>query len=252
MRGGALLLSALGLACATTPDLESHWPEPAIVVDGAYAEWATRLVKIDEESGRNVALGIANDGKNLYICLVTRDLDVQTLIERLGFTLWVDPGGGTSKQIGFHVAPFQAGARTTAPAYVEIVQHGAEYGEQLVGSSAGPIDVEAAARADVIAYEIRIALGTPLSGATGLVGVTLAPGARLGLGFETEGLTSKRRGRSPVPAQQEPPPSPSPQPPGDPRDPRYEEAEPAPREPPRARKIPPLRVWVVARLATSR
>ena len=194
---------------------------------------------------RSVALGVANDSKNLYLCLVTRDLDVQTLIERLGFTLWVDPGGGTRKQIGFRVAPFQAGAKATAPAYVEIVQHGAEYGEQLVGSSAGPIDVQAAARADVIAYEIRIALGTPLSGASGLAGVTLAPGARLGLGFETEGLTSRRRGRAPVPAQQEPPPSPGP--PADPRDPRYEEPEPQPLELPRARKIPPLRAWVVAR-----
>ena len=178
--------------------------------DGTYAEWSGRLVRIEDE--RSVAIGVANDSQNLYFCLVTRDLDVQTLIERVGFTLWIDPGGGTRKQIGIRVAPFQAGAKATAPAYVEIVQHGAEYGEQLVGSAAAPIDVQAAARADVIAYEIRIALGTPLSGASGLAGVTLAPGARIGLGFETEGLTSRRRGRTPVPAQQEPPPSPGPQP----------------------------------------
>lgn len=244
-----LALAAAGLACATTPELDSRWPAPEIAVDGAYAEWSGRLVRIDDE--RSVALGVANDGANLYLCLVTRDLDVQTLIERLGFTLWVDPDGGTRKQIGFRIAPFQAGAKATAPAYVEIVQHGAEYGEQLVGSSTGPIDVEAAARADVIAYEIRIALGTPLSGSSGQAGVTLAPGARLGLGFETEALTSRRRGRTPVPAQQEPPPSPGPQQPRDPRDPRYEEPEPPPLELPRARKIPPLRAWVVARLATA-
>lgn len=252
MRAGtslASLAAAFGLACVNTPELESHWPAPEIAMDGAYPEWSGRLVRIDDDE-RSVAIGVANDSKNLYLCLVTRDLDVQTLIERLGFTLWVDPAGGTSRQIGIRVAPFQAGATATAPAYVEIVQHGAEYGEQLVGSSAGPIDVEAAARADVIAYEIRIALGTPLSGASGLAGVTLVPGARLGLGFETEGLTSRRRGRTPVPAQQEPPPSPGPQPP--PRDPRYEDPESQMVELPRARKIPPLRAWVVARLATSR
>jgi hypothetical protein len=242
-------IALFGLACATAPEFESRWAAPPIVVDGAYSEWAGRLVRIGEEHDRNVALGIANDGANLYLCLVTRDLDVQTLIERVGFTLWLDPAGGSSKQIGFHVAPFQAGASATAPAYVEIVQHGAEYGEQLVGSSAGPIDVEAAARADVIAYEIRIALGTPLSGATGIAGVTLTPGARLGIGFETDPLTARRRGRTPVPAQQQEPPAPAPGP-QSPRDPRYEEAE-APRgDFPRARKVPALRAWVVTRLAT--
>jgi hypothetical protein len=233
--GIALVAAALGIACATAPQLQSQRPAPGIAVDGSYAEWSGRLVRIDEE--RSVAVAVANDDQNLYLCLVTRDLDVQTLIERLGFTLWVDPQGGTRRQIGFRVAPFQAGAQATAPAYVEIVQHGAEYGEQLVGSTAGPIDVKAAARADVIAYEIRIALETPLSGSSGQSGITLAPGERVGLGFETDALTSRRRTR--VPAQQEPQPGPG-----------YEDSEAPPPEPPRARKIAPLHAWVVAQLAT--
>jgi hypothetical protein len=238
-----IALAALALACASPPQLDSRWPAPAIAVDGAYTEWSGRLVRIDGE--RSVALGAANDDQNLYLCMVTRDLDVQTLIERLGFTLWIDPKGGTAKQIGFRVAPFQAGAKATAPAYIEIVQHGAEYGEQLVGSSQGPIDVQGAARADVIAYEIRIALHTPLSGSTALAGVTLAPGARLGIGFETEALTSRRRTRVAVPEQQEP--SPGPQQPG-PSDPRYEDEQRMVGMP-RARKIAPLSAWMVATLA---
>ena len=238
-------MAATGLACAHTPELASRWSSPPIAVDGAYAEWSGQLVRIDED--RSVALGVANDGANLYLCLVTRDLDVQTLIERLGFTIWVDPAGGTARRIGFRVAPFTAGAKATAPAYIEIVQHGDEYGEQLVGSAAGPIDVEAATRADVVAYEIRIALGAPLSGSSGQVGVVLSPGARLGLGFETETLTSRRRTRVPLPQQQEPAPqTPAP---GLPGDPRYEEEPPPPLELPRARKIPPLSAWVVAVLA---
>jgi hypothetical protein len=252
LRRLAIGSAALALACTQAPQLVSQWPAPEIAVDGAYAEWAGRLVRIDNE--RSVALGIANDNANLYLCLVTRDLDVQTLIERLGFTLWLDPSGGTRKQIGFRVAPFQAGAKATAPAYVEIVQHGAEYGEQLVGSPSGPIDVEAAARADVIAYEIRIALGTPLSGSTGQAGVTLAPGTRLGIGFETDPLTARRRGRTPAPPPQDPAPAPAPGPQqptpnGRPGDPRYEQDQP-PLESPRARKIAPLNAWVVATLAS--
>lgn len=243
--GALFAVAAAGLACAHTPELESRWSSAPIVVDGAYTEWSGQLVRIDDS--RSVALGVANDRANLYLCLVTRDLDVQTLIERLGFTLWVDPAGGEAQRIGFRVAPFTAGAKATAPAYVEIVQHGDEYGEQLVGSAEGPIDVEASARADVVAYEIRIALGTPLSGSSAQAGVVLSPGARLGLGFETEALTSRRRTRVAMPQQQEPPPAPSPG--GRPGDPRYEEEQPTPLELPRARKIPPLRAWVVARLA---
>ena len=249
LRRSFFALAAAGLACAHPPELESRWSSSAITVDGAYAEWSGKLVRIDDS--RSVALGVANDRTNLYLCLVTRDLDVQTLIERLGFTLWVDPAGGTERRIGFRVAPFTAGAKATAPAYVEIVQHGDEYGEQLVGSATGPIDVEAAARADVVAYEIRIALGTALSGSSGQAGVVLSPGARLGIGFETDALTSRRQTRVPIPPQQEPPPDPQrPPPPGGiPGDPRYEEEPPAPLELPRARKIPPLRAWVVTVLA---
>lgn len=241
-----IALAPLALACASTPERASRWATAPIDVDGAYGEWAGQLIRVDDS--RNVALGIANDGANLYLCLVTRDLDVQTLIERLGFTLWVDPAGGQKKRIGFRVAPFTAGAQATAPAYVEIVQHGDEYGEQLVGSSAGPIDVQAAALADVVAYEIRIALGTPLSGSHAQTGVVLAPGARLGLGFQTDPLTSRRRTRVPLPQEQ---PSPQPQPPGGrPGDPRYEQEPPPPLELPRARKIAPLEAWVVAKLAS--
>jgi len=116
----------------------------------------------------------------------------------------------------------------------------------LVASAAGPIDVEAATRADVVAYEIRIALGTPISGSS-QSGVVLSPGARLGLGIETETLTSRRRTRVPIPEQPSGPQAPGPG--GSPNDPRYE--EPAPLELPRARKISPMRTWIVVVLASK-
>jgi hypothetical protein len=238
----ALAPLGVALACAHPSERTSEWLAQPIVVDGSYAEWSGRLERID--SGRSAAVGIANDRTNLYLALVTRDLDVQTLIERVGFTLWIDPQGGEEKRLGFRVAPFQAGPKATAPPYIEIVQRGAEYGEQLVGSAAAPIEVQAAARADVVAYEIRIALGTPLSGASTVAGVSLTPGARIGLGFETEALESRRRTRLPATPQESSPPSTS-----GPGDPRYEEPQ-GPLELPRARKIAPLRAWVVVRLAS--
>ena len=248
-----LVLALASLACAHPPQLESSWPSRELALDGAYSEWAGQLVRIDES--RSVALGVANDRSNLFLCLVTRDLEVQTLIERVGFTLWIDPSGGTDKRIGLRVAPIQAGPTATAPAYIELVQHGAEYGEQLVGSSEGPIEVQAATRADVIAYEIRLALGTSLVGAGAgarLAGVTLAPGTRLGLGFETEKLPARRRVRAGSAPSPQPPPEPAPPEPGrSTGDPRYEDTEPEPIEMPRSRKISPLRTWVTVVLAAD-
>jgi hypothetical protein len=245
-----LALALASLACASPPQIESNWPSRDLAIDGAYSEWAGQLVRIDES--RSVALGVANDRSNLYLCLVTRDLEVQTLIERVGFTLWIDPSGGTDKRIGLRVAPVQAGPTATAPAYVELVQQGAEYGEQLVGSSDGPIEVQAAARADVIAYEIRLALGTSLSGSSArLADVTLAPGTRIGLGFETEKLPARRRVRTSAPSPQAPPEPAPPEPGRLPGDPRYQDSEPEPVELPQSRKIAPLRAWVTAVLAAD-
>jgi len=84
--------------------------------------------------------------------------------------------------------------------------------------------------------------------------VTLSPGARLGIGFETEALTAHRRGHAPTPpSEPEPAPAPGPTPPNRRGgDPRYEEEQQASREQPRARKIAPLRLWVVATLAKRR
>jgi hypothetical protein len=244
-----LAVAVAALACASPPRIESSWPSRDLALDGGYSEWAGQLVRIDES--RSVALGVANDRTNLYLCLVTRDLEVQTLIERVGFTLWIDPSGGTDKRVGLRVAPVQAGPAATAPAYIELVQHGAEYGEQLVGSREGPIEVQAAARADVIAYEIRLALGTSLSGSSArLAGVTLAPGSKLGIGIETEKLPARRRVRANAPSPQ-PPPEPAPPEPRLPGDPRYEPEEPQPLELPRARKIAPLDMWVTAVLTAD-
>jgi hypothetical protein len=246
----ALAIAACGLACAHATPIESTWAREAqIAVDGAYADWSGQLVRID--SDRSVALGVANDRSNLYLCLVTRDLDVQTMIERAGFTLWIDPDGGRAKRIGFRIAPVQATAAGVTPPYVEIVRHGAEYGEQLVGSAEGPIQVVIAARADVIAYEMRLALDGKAGANALAVGAALAPGATVGLGVETEPFTPRRRARMPVP--QEMPEPPPPDDPRAPRDPRaggdYEDVEPmAPMT--RVRKIEPLRAWVVTRLAS--
>lgn len=226
----SLAIAASGLSCAHSSQIDSAWPDPGIAVDGAYADWSGRLVRLDD--GRSVAVGVANDRANLYLCLVTRDFEIQSMIQRSGLTIWLDPEGGTRKRIGFRIAPVEPKDTATAPAYIELVVEGAEYGEQRVGPAEnGPIEVQSAAHADVTAYEIRVALGAPLGLSNARSSVTLAPGPLLGLGFETEELLVGRD-----------------------RDPRRDgdiAADPVEPGPllRRTRRYEPMRAWAVAKLA---
>jgi len=231
----AVALAIVGwlLACAHSAQIESSWPDPEITVDGAYADWSGRLVRLDD--GRSVAVGVANDRANLYLCLVTRDFEIQSMIQRSGLTIWLDPEGGRQKRIGFRIAPLEPKDIATSPAYIELVVEGAEYGEQRVAPvENGPIEVRSAAHADVTAYEIRVALGTPLGLSNARSSVTLAPGPLLGLGFETEELLVGRD-----------------------RDPRRDGDIAADPEDPgpllrRTRRYEPMRAWAVAKLAERR
>jgi hypothetical protein len=234
----AIALAIVGslLACAHSEKIQSSWPDPEITVDGAYADWSGRLVRLDD--GRSVALGVANDRSNLYLCLVTRDFEIQSMIQRSGLTVWLDPDGGRRKRVGFRIAPIEPTAAATTPAYIEIVFDGAEYGEQLVGSvENGPVEVRSAAQADVTAYEIRLALGAPLGVANPrLSSVTLAPGSLLGVGVETQEL---RVGRGRDRRRDQPAPDAG----------AVEDSEEPGLIVRRTRRYEPLRAWVVATLA---
>lgn len=181
-----LLGAVVPVACASPPELRSVRPDPPISIDGAYDDWAGRFTRI--ESDHSVGLSVANDPQNLYLCLVTRDLGVAGLLQRAGFTLWLDPDGGEHRTLGVRVAPVEPELAKASTPSVEIVFAGAEYGYQLAElGSDGPIDVRAAVHEDVVAYEIRLAIGRPLARQDRNPDqVTLRSSPTLGLGFEAE------------------------------------------------------------------
>jgi hypothetical protein len=187
--------------CAQPSLVVASIRDAEIAIDGAYEDWGGRFTRIDGR--RSVGIGIANDADDLYLCLVTRDLGVQTLLRRGGFTMWLDPAGGQEKKLGLRVAPIERSETSGEPGEVltpriEIVRDGAEYGYQLAKPGPdGPVDAKTSHSADVIAYEFRIALGDPLAGSlpSGLR-ASLSPGKRLGVGVITDPLEPVEDGRS--------------------------------------------------------
>jgi len=189
---------AIGLACAQPPIVIDSITHPEIVVDGAYEDWNGRFTRIDGR--RSVGLGIGSGDGNLYICLVSRDFGVQTLLRRAGFTLWLDPHGGQERTLGLRIAPVQPGegeaSETTTPR-VEIVRDGAEYGYQL--AEPGPdatVDAKTSQHSDVVVYEFRVALDVPLTGrGEAPLASSRPPDGKIGLGVVTEPLEPAGEGR---------------------------------------------------------
>lgn len=93
-----LPLGVFVFGCKST-ELNCIWKDREIVIDGNHTDWKNTLTYIQK---KDVSIGLMNDEKYLYICLVPTNLQVQDQMTRLGFTLWLDPKGGKNKTLGIH------------------------------------------------------------------------------------------------------------------------------------------------------
>jgi hypothetical protein len=80
-------------------ELTSKWRENEILIDGSSAEWGNSLNTFEKEK---VAVGLANDSENLYLCVILMDRQTQMQVVRMGLTLWFDSTGADSKIFGVH------------------------------------------------------------------------------------------------------------------------------------------------------
>ena len=90
------ILAALLCGC-TTMTIQGRWCDREIVVDGRDTEWEGARFLVDK---KDVTIGAMNDGSVLYLRLSTPDRATQWKIARHGLTVWIDPGGGSSKVMG--------------------------------------------------------------------------------------------------------------------------------------------------------
>jgi hypothetical protein len=94
-----IVLSVLSLAGCNNLELDSKWREREITIDGIDAEWRNALLYIEKAKA---SVGVANDERYIYICLVSVDRTTGTQMARLGFTVWFDHKGGKEKTFGIH------------------------------------------------------------------------------------------------------------------------------------------------------
>ena len=93
-----IFMAATFLAGCDEAELQSQWPSKPISIDGADVEWPEDGQYFDEES--KLLVTIMNDENNIYIRWLTRNPTTKMLVLQVGFTVWIDETGGTSKTFG--------------------------------------------------------------------------------------------------------------------------------------------------------
>jgi hypothetical protein len=94
----------LGLAClpavpagAKSISLDSAVRTSPITIDAKLDDWQDALVYVKQA---NLAVGLLNDGTDLYLCVQSRDPEVNLQILEQGMTAWLTPHGASEKQFG--------------------------------------------------------------------------------------------------------------------------------------------------------
>jgi hypothetical protein len=93
-----MFVSALQfIGCSSAVQLTSAWKRTDIIIDGKQNDWQGDLYDLKKAK---VTIGVRNDEKNLYLCFISTDKNVQRQIMSGGFTVWFDPTGGTDETYG--------------------------------------------------------------------------------------------------------------------------------------------------------
>lgn len=104
-RAGRSVITLIGLVLAVSAagcnelELASSWRDRDIVIDGDARDWRGLTTYVEEG---NIAVGVANDGEDMFVCLHSPTREVAGQIVIHGMTVWFDPEGGGARELGFH------------------------------------------------------------------------------------------------------------------------------------------------------
>lgn len=214
-----ILLAALSLAALGTTgcrsfstfSVDSRPAVPEVVINGSSDDWAGRTYSI---GGGEVSLGFMNDGEYLYITLLTGDRALGRQIMTGGLTVWFDPKGGQKKVSGIRfpipgIRPEEPGMQLAEPpveeeeespepepgpgtgsAEIEIIASEKASPRRVALDDAGGIEAAIGPAGAFFVYELKIPLARSERSP---VAIDAAPGAVIGIGFET-GKSSRRAG----------------------------------------------------------
>lgn len=94
----ACMCAPLFISGCGSPVIVSEYRSSAITIDGNYTDWGNARTYYDEKE--KVILNLLNDKDYLYICLVTRNLDIEYRLMESGLSLWFDDSGKKDKHFG--------------------------------------------------------------------------------------------------------------------------------------------------------
>ena len=96
--GMIVVVAAAGVFAAERPQIDSHWRDRDVVIDGDNSEWAGPLRPLEEK--HPIVMAAMNDGQFLYVVLSASDATVRRQILRQGLIVWFDPSGRDKKHFG--------------------------------------------------------------------------------------------------------------------------------------------------------
>jgi len=102
-------LAAMVIAGCNTPTLQSTWKTGDIPIDGNPGKWGKSITYTQDDQ---FGLAVANDDKNLYLCVVSMDNQVNRQIMRAGFTVWFRHKETGGARVGIH---FPIGRKNMEP-----------------------------------------------------------------------------------------------------------------------------------------
>lgn len=180
-------------------ELGSIWAENPVVIDGDDGEWTFPRRVLAGDQG---VVGFMNDDMYLYLSYRTTNRIHLLHIINQGFTIWIDPKGGTKKQIGFRyplgskqlgISPWDFEPRRQASGYQAFLEQLLllQPGIEILGSRRDdvamiPLDnqldvqVKVQLTKDSFVYEMRLPYGKR-SGLPTPIGA--APGRKIGIGI---------------------------------------------------------------------
>ncbi len=197
MRGKAIayILSLLFLFSCGKSEWNSRWRTQEITVDGNQQDWEGALVFAENEK---IAVGLMNDGDDLFACLVVDDREMQASIMRRGLIVWLDAAGKKDKTFGIHFPLSRFSLRppmrprsepeepqmdlVSMPNELEILGPGKDDRQRLPLDQARGIALNINRDNGVLIYEIKIPLR---HGADRPYVIGANPGDKIGIGLET-------------------------------------------------------------------
>jgi hypothetical protein len=216
LAAGAAGFLILILAGCGTIDIASDWRTGDLAIDGKAGDWGGHLRVVEKTP---YAVGVLNDGENLYVCLRGDGAPGAGGLFRRGMIVWLDPKGGKDKYVGIRFPigvemddlqapeerfndPSMEGRRPRGlpanpdnPDEVEILGPGRDEKTRMKVEELRGIQVALSRAPAGFVYELKI----PLKSAENApFAIGTEPGRVIGVGFEpgemTRGMMGNRGG----------------------------------------------------------